>query len=76
MASVRVTLLGGFAATVDGSPVPDAAWRLKKARELVKLLALAQGHRLHREQAMDVLWPSMSPGAHSTPMRSSFATRC
>ena len=47
--TVRVSLLGGFAATVDGVVVPDSAWRLKKARELVKLLALADGHRLHRE---------------------------
>jgi hypothetical protein len=52
-----VTLLGGFAAEASGEPVPDSAWRLRKARELVKLLALADGHRLHREQAMDALWP-------------------
>ena len=55
--------LGGFAAAVDGVPVPEAAWRLKKARELVKLLALAPGHRLHREQAMDVLWRDREPAA-------------
>ena len=60
---VSVTLLGGFAATVDGSTVADTAWRLKKARELVKLLALARGHRLHREQAMDVLWRDLAPAA-------------
>src|SRR4051812_33695248 len=53
---VAITLLGGFAAVVDGTPLPANAWRLKKARELVKLLALASGHRLHREQAIDVLW--------------------
>lgn len=52
-----VRLLGGFGAAVDGSVVPDGAWRLRKAKELVKLLALADGHRLHREQAMDALWP-------------------
>src|SRR5215475_6908148 len=56
-ARARVTLLGGFAAEAGGAPVPDSAWRLRKARELVKLLALADGHRLHREQAMDALWP-------------------
>ena len=61
--SVRVTLLGGFSAAVDGTAVPDTAWRLKKARELVKLLALARGHRLHREQAMDVLWRDLAPAA-------------
>src|SRR3954447_22264951 len=60
---VNVTLLGGFAVAVDGAAVPDSAWRLKKARELVKLLALAPGHRLHREQAMDVLWPDLGPEA-------------
>ena len=43
--------------------MPEAAWRLKKARELVKLLALAPGHRLHREQAMDVLWRDRAPAA-------------
>src|SRR3954449_11790545 len=60
---VNVRLLGGFTATVDGAVVPDTAWRLKKARELVKLLALARGHRLHREQAMDVLWRDLAPAA-------------
>ena len=62
-ATVTVNLLGGFAAAVDGVAVPDDAWRLKKARELVKLLALAPGHRMHREQAMDVLWRDRSPAA-------------
>src|SRR3954468_3243190 len=60
---VSVTLLGGFAAAVDGTAVPDSAWRLKKARELVKLLALARGHRLHRDQALDVLWRELAPAA-------------
>jgi predicted ATPase/predicted negative regulator of RcsB-dependent stress response len=61
--TTTVTLLGGFAAEAGGAPVPDAAWRLRKAKELVKLLALADGHRLHREQAMDALWPDRDPDA-------------
>jgi len=48
MAGVTINLLGGFAATVDGAPVPDNGWRLRKARELVKLLALTPGRRVHR----------------------------
>src|SRR5262249_40014968 len=60
---VSLTLLGGFTAVVDDSPVPDTAWRLRKARELVKLLALARGHRLHREVAMDTLWRDLAPAA-------------
>jgi predicted ATPase len=63
MREITVGLLGGFTAAVDGAGVPTSVWRLKKARELVKLLALAPGHRLHREQAMDVLWPDLGPAA-------------
>jgi predicted ATPase len=63
MSRVSITLLGGFAATVGGEPVPDRAWRLKKARELVKLLALARDRRLHREQLMDALWRELAPNA-------------
>ena len=65
VANVSLSLLGGFAAAVDGVPVAESAWRLKKARELVKLLALAPGHRLHREQAMELLWGDREPDAAS-----------
>jgi predicted ATPase len=61
--AVRIRLLGGFELNVDGVPVPDASWRLRKARTLLKLLALAPGHRLHREQAIEVLWPDRPPAA-------------
>ncbi len=81
MRDVSVSLLGGFAAEVDGVGVPPAAWRLKKARELVKLLALAPGHRLHREQAMDVLWRRPRSGVGSEQpapggARSAACARC
>lgn len=46
-ADVQISLLGGFAVTVSGESVEDH-WRLRKAKTLVKLLALAPGHRLHR----------------------------
>jgi predicted ATPase/DNA-binding SARP family transcriptional activator len=52
-----IRLLGGFAVQLNGTDVPEDAWRLRKARALVKLLALAPGHRLHREQASTLLWP-------------------
>ncbi|MGZ6638032.1 MAG: ATP-binding protein, partial [Solirubrobacteraceae bacterium] len=63
MGNVSVTLLGGFSAAIDGVSVDPRVWRLRKARELVKLLALAPGHRLHREQVMDVLWRDRPPAA-------------
>jgi predicted ATPase/DNA-binding SARP family transcriptional activator/DNA-binding CsgD family transcriptional regulator len=36
---------------------------LRKAVSLVKLLALAPGHHLHRERAMDLLWPDLDSRA-------------
>jgi DNA-binding SARP family transcriptional activator len=56
-AGVGIRLLGGFEVTVAGRPVAADAWRLRKAKTLVKLLALARGHRLHREALVAVLWP-------------------
>jgi predicted ATPase/DNA-binding SARP family transcriptional activator/DNA-binding CsgD family transcriptional regulator len=58
-AALRITLLGGFQVAVGACPIADAAWRLRKARSLVKLLALSPGHRLHRERALDALWPEL-----------------
>jgi predicted ATPase len=60
---VAIELLGGFAAKRGEELVDPAVWRLRKGRELVKLLALAPGHRLHREQLMDALWPELDPAA-------------
>jgi DNA-binding SARP family transcriptional activator len=64
-AGVRIRLLGGFEVTVADRPVAADAWRLRKARTLVKLLALARGHRLHREALVVVLWPDRD-GASAT----------
>jgi DNA-binding SARP family transcriptional activator len=55
--TVRVWLLGRFRVSVGTQTVEEGAWRLRKASALVKLLALAPGHHLHRERAMDLLWP-------------------
>src|SRR5215218_8233888 len=68
--AVRVWLLGGFRVSVGPRAITQDAWRLRKAASLVKLLALAPGHRLHREQAMDVLWPDSGRRAASNSLRS------
>src|SRR4051794_12423967 len=54
---VDITVLGGFHVVVDGSPVRAEEWARRSASALVKLLALAPGRRLHREQVLDALWP-------------------
>ncbi len=54
---VHITLLGDFNMTVDGAAVVDRPWTRRQAAALVKVLALARGRRLHREQVIDLLWP-------------------
>jgi len=56
-----VHLLGGFRVAVGARAIPDKEWRLRKSRSLTKLLALAPGHQLHREQLLELLWPELSP---------------
>jgi predicted ATPase/DNA-binding SARP family transcriptional activator len=52
-----VNLLGAFSITRGADVVPDDAWRLRKAKTLIKLLALAPEQRLHADQAAELLWP-------------------
>ena len=59
-AKVEIRMLGGFEVLLDGSPVPAAGWPRPQAATLVKLLALAPGRRLHREQLVDRLWPDLT----------------
>lgn len=55
--SLRIQLLGDFGVLVDGRPVREDQWARRKAKLLIKLLALQPHHRLHREQIMELLWP-------------------
>jgi DNA-binding SARP family transcriptional activator len=69
MAELRIQLLGGFRVEVGGRAIDDAVWRRKKPAALVKLLALEPGHRLHREQLADRLWPELDPTAAGANLR-------
>jgi predicted ATPase/DNA-binding SARP family transcriptional activator len=62
LGSVQIRLLGGFAVSIGGT-VADERWRLRKAKTLVKLLALAPGHRMHRDAILDILWPDQDVSA-------------
>src|SRR4051795_10866991 len=54
---VQIRLFGAFEARVGDEVVPEGAWRLRKGKSLVKLLALAPERRVHRERATELLWP-------------------
>ncbi|MEU9852413.1 AAA family ATPase [Streptomyces sp. NPDC047974] len=54
---LRLHLLGGFRVTRDGGPPLADRWPRPSAQALVKLLAVAPEHRLHRDQAVEACWP-------------------
>jgi hypothetical protein len=63
MERLDVRLLGRFEVSVDDQPVPNAAWTHARARDLVKLLALAPGHRMPRDRVLEELWPQLGVDA-------------
>ncbi|MFZ2012732.1 MAG: AAA family ATPase [Nocardioides sp.] len=58
--TTQIQLLGGFDVVNDGSRVPADRWSRRQVATFVKILALAPGRRLHREQVIDALWPGTS----------------
>jgi predicted ATPase/DNA-binding SARP family transcriptional activator/DNA-binding CsgD family transcriptional regulator len=66
---VRIWMLGGFRVSVGSRTIPREAWRLRKAAALLKLLGLAPGHRMHRDEAMEALWPDSDGKAASNSLR-------
>jgi DNA-binding SARP family transcriptional activator len=67
--TMRIRLLGDFEVSAGTRTIAKSSWRLRKAAGLVKLLALAEGHRLHRERVMDLLWPDLGTKAASNNLR-------
>jgi DNA-binding SARP family transcriptional activator len=68
-ALLRIELFGGFRVVVGADAVSDDSWKRRRAAAVVKLLALAPGHRLPRERLMDLLWPEMDPAAAAANLR-------
>ncbi len=60
--SLRLRLLGPAEITVDGRLLTAQHWSGRRARSLLLLLAGTPGHRLHREQIIDLLWPDADLG--------------
>lgn len=58
---MRVVLLGSFQVWLGERAVEPSAWRLNKAKDVIKLLALARGNRMQRDQVLELLWPDRAP---------------
>lgn len=59
---LMIRTLGGFRVERHGVPVPLSVWRSRKARQLLKMLVARRGRPLHREQAINALWPEADTG--------------
>jgi DNA-binding SARP family transcriptional activator len=66
---VDIRVLGSFEVTVDGRVLPHERWQRRRASDLVKLLSLAPRRRLHREQAIEALWPGLAPESGAASLR-------
>jgi DNA-binding SARP family transcriptional activator len=66
---VTIHLFGRFSVSVDSVSISGDAWRSRRAADVLKLLALAPAHRMHRAQVMEALWPESDPQASGTNLR-------
>src|SRR6266536_2700259 len=60
-AHLKVFLLGRFEVVRGDAPIPQPAWRRRRPADLLKLVALAPGHVLGRDAAIEMLWPDKDP---------------
>lgn len=58
---LRARLFGDLEVRLSGQPVPVWTWRSKKAVSLLALLLHHQGDPVHRDHAMEALWPEGDP---------------
>lgn len=66
---LQLFLLGSFRVILDDREVVASDWHRGRSAALVKLLGLSAGHRIHREHAMDTLWPDLDADAASANLR-------
>jgi DNA-binding SARP family transcriptional activator len=66
--ALEVSLLGGFAVRAGGREVPASAFERRKARSLLKLLALQKDGRIHRDRALELLWPDLEARAAASQL--------
>jgi DNA-binding SARP family transcriptional activator len=77
MRQLEVRMLGRFEVFVDSRPVPAEAWVQRRATDLVKVLALAPGRRLSRDEVLELLWPKLGAEAAASNLHkaASYARR-
>jgi DNA-binding SARP family transcriptional activator len=54
-------LFGELRVDVDGAAIPLSSWRSKRAVSLLAILLLRRGQPVHRDEAIEWLWPDTEP---------------
>jgi DNA-binding SARP family transcriptional activator len=67
--TIEVELLGAFRVRAGARDVSGDDWPVRRAGELVQLLALADRHRLLRDQVIEALWPHLDLAAAGSNLR-------
>lgn len=66
---VRLELWGRFRVVVGEHEVAESDWPTRRARELVAVLALADGCWLPRDRVIERLWPHLDARAGAANLR-------
>ena len=66
---VRIEMLGHVRVAFEDREIIESDWPARRAHELVALLALANGHRLARDQVIEQLWPHLGAEAGAANLR-------
>ena len=73
-APLTLQTLGGFRVLRQGIPTPAEAWKSKKARDLLKILAARRGRPVARDALIEALWPDEDPGKTSNRLSVALST--
>src|SRR3954471_5993565 len=68
-ARVHISMLGRFAVDVQGTAIPEASWRWRRSRSVLKVLALEPARALHPERLQAILWADRDPAAAGNNLR-------
>jgi len=68
--ALRAQLLGRFEVWRNDAPIPPADWHGQKPRDLLKILLLARGRFVSKDQLCDWLWPDADPASAEANLRS------
>jgi DNA-binding SARP family transcriptional activator len=62
-----VHLLGRFEVEPSAEILPPQSWRRRRPADLLKIVAVAPSRAMHREQAIERLWPdkTLEDGANN-----------